>query len=267
MQSDPIQVLQKFADHIHKSVTACNIGNANAGLVGSCEPFFRILRFSRQNKKIRLMANSTWIRMGVSGHFSVEPISINREDNIFLLQEKTGELTVDDIAYPIFTAHGFLTDGQKELLQSSHLLGVIRCGKMIHPESLHANKGEMEVYLLGPALDRLSTWVNGLFQLASTMEKPTTKKEIEYEKLPLQFHPLIPLIKNWGISDDLEREQVIENASSRVLAALISEVEPYIDAIDSYISSFKSGHPSEAACALGRLAECAIEAKHALARR
>jgi hypothetical protein len=267
MLGDPMQVLSQFAAEMHKHPKTCDIGNANASLSGSREPFVRILSFAREGRKIRIMANTTWISIGVLGNFAVDPLSINKEDRIFVLEKQAGSLRGQEIQYPIFTAKGDLKNGQRELAQSSGLSEILRLGGLFPPESMQANRGELDVHLVKPTLERVKIWTDGLSGLAKDIEKASADEEVNYKALPFQFRPLIPLIKKWGIPDDVERENVLENAPASTLSMLIAEVGPYVAAIDAYLDSFKTEEPDEAACALGRLAECTIEAKHLLSHR
>lgn len=50
------------------------------------------------------------------------------------------------------------------------------------------------------------------------------------------------------------------------LKKFIEEVEPYLQLINSYLPSTDQDRPSEDVCALGRLAECAVEARRFLAQ-
>lgn len=90
---------------------------------------------------------------------------------------------------------------------------------------------------------------------------------INLEDLPKEFHKLIPLIKLWSISDDVERSEKISRASSKRLVLLVNALEPEYCKIDKYLSSFKEEPLTDQAILLGDLAECSIEAKFLLEKR
>ena len=267
MLRDPIQVLSYFAEEIHKQLKTCDIGNANASLFGSREPFVRILSFARGVRKIRIMANANWISIGVLGKFAVDPLSINTQDRIFVLEKQACSLSGEGIQYPVFTAKGDLQKGQTEFFQNSRLSEILRLGGLFPSESLQANRGELDVHLIRPSLERVKIWTDGFTEVANDIEQPSIDEEVSFKTLPFQFRPLVPLIAKWGIADDVERENILENAPASTLSMLIHEVEPYLAAIDAYLDSFKTDEPDEAACALGRLAECTVEAKQLLSHR
>lgn len=54
---------------------------------------------------------------------------------------------------------------------------------------------------------------------------------------------------------------MLERKSRRELARFVAAVEPYFSTINEYLNSLNDAAHSEAAVALGSLAECAIEAK------
>lgn len=279
MQNEPIAVLDQLAHQLHKKLQTCDIGDANASdqedqivpgvfVPSSRESFSKMLKYTREGRKIRILANSTWIQVSVFGKFPlVDPMSINRQDNILQLREPAGKLVVTRSDFPIFTLRGVLNQHQKEVLDNRHFLEAINTAGLTTRELFELTKGELLVYLVHPSFERLTKWVNGLFELSVQIETPSVEGSIDLSKLPVQFHPLIPLIGKWGIADDLEREEALGSAPARVLTSIVNEVEPYITAIDSYLDSFKVEEPNEAACALGRLAEFSVEAKLALRRK
>ena len=88
--------------------------------------------------------------------------------------------------------------------------------------------------------------------------------ELDLQGLPTQFHVLIPLIKKCGIADDFDRDEFLSNLPRQSLQQLTEIVTPFLRTIDSYLDSFDETPPNEQAIALGRLAECALEAKQLL---
>jgi hypothetical protein len=72
---------------------------------------------------------------------------------------------------------------------------------------------------------------------------------------------LTPLIRKWGVTDDDERRELLEKASQETLKRLVKSVVPHLSSIDEYLDSFGTEALSEAAIALGALAECTLEAQ------
>ena len=88
--------------------------------------------------------------------------------------------------------------------------------------------------------------------------------EVDLRKLPAELEPLAPLVREWSLGDDVEREAKHEAASSEELRAMYDAVAPHFDAINTWLDD----HDDEPeGWALGRLAEGALEASFELARR
>jgi hypothetical protein len=194
----------------------------------------------------------------------MEPLSINRNNANDSMQEAAAPLTIDKEQYACFARSGALTLRHNNLFTKSQFIAAIREMHLQAPESLLFAGDSISVYLDHPSLSRVTKAIESLIDLAESISEPT--EELDLSALPTQFHPLIPLIKKWAIGDDSDREDFLEDLPKTTLKRFVEEVEPYLPLIDSYLDSFGS-HPSEEACALGRLAECAVEAKHLLASK
>jgi hypothetical protein len=78
--------------------------------------------------------------------------------------------------------------------------------------------------------------------------------------LPDELRSLLPLLKEWSISDDVDRAEKLDQASPEARQALVTAVIPSLPAINAYLNSFGTNPPEEA-CSFGTLAEAAIEAQ------
>ena len=123
-------------------------------------------------------------------------------------------------------------------------------------------KDEITFYLKQPTSDRVSRIIDRMVDLAVKVEIPDEKLDLKL--LPLQFHPVIPLIEKWALPDDSDRNDQLDMTPKSILRAFVDEVNPYMEAVDSYLNSLSGKPPTEEAGALGRLAECALEAKRLL---
>ncbi len=81
---------------------------------------------------------------------------------------------------------------------------------------------------------------------------------VDLTQLPPEFHDLIPLMNEWAIADDEERDQKMHSASDEQLRELTDRVRPRFGPINSYLDD--SAH-LEVAPYLDRLAEAAVEAQ------
>jgi hypothetical protein len=151
---------------------------------------------------------------------------------------------------------------QKDLLGRSELLSLITQSGLRDGESLYFTRGEIGFYLKGPDSDRVNRVIDRIIELAGKVE--TVEEGLNLKLLPAQFHSIIPLIKKWAVADDSERDDLLAATPITVLRSLAEEVSPFLSSIDSYLDSFGGKAPTEQAVALGRLAECALEAKQRL---
>jgi hypothetical protein len=225
----------------------------------SGEPFFRRLRFTCKGRKVTVLANNTYTHGAAGGTFASRPFTINTKQMVGFRSEFADDLSVGGEQYPVFTEDGKVSSDQKHLLSRPELVSLIEQSRLRGGESLHFNRGEIGFYLKRPDTDRVSGAIDRMIELAEKVE--IAEGEPNLELLPVQFHPIIPMIKKWALADDSERSDLLAATPEAVLRSLTDEVFPYLGAINSYLDSFRGGPPTEQAAALGRLAECALEAK------
>jgi len=82
------------------------------------------------------------------------------------------------------------------------------------------------------------------------------------KSIPKNLRPLLPLLKGLGISDDVERELVIEELTDEQKINLVRIVEPFIEDINKFLDSFGNIPLSEEAMLLGNLAELVSELRN-----
>jgi hypothetical protein len=84
--------------------------------------------------------------------------------------------------------------------------------------------------------------------------------QIEFDSFPDALRPLIPLIAQWAISDDEERSRKLMRSAESTRQRLVNAVVPLLPLVDQFLDTF-GRNPPEEACALGDLAQAAIEAQ------
>lgn len=274
MSTEPTSVLQELAKRFKGKLSQCEVYDANVCTTRSApdkpwelvpvsgEPFSRRLRFTYEGRKVTVLENSAYANGMVKGTFASRPFSINAKQKAGFRSEYASTFTVGSNQYPVFTEVGKLSPDQEDLLGRPELASLVEESKLREGESLCFTKGEIGFYLKQPTTDRVSRVIDRVVDLAGKLEIPEEKPNLNL--LPVQFHPLIPLILRWAVADDSDRNDLLATAPAPVLRALIDEVDPYLKVIDSYLDSFREGPPTEQAAALGRLAESALEAKQHL---
>ncbi len=90
---------------------------------------------------------------------------------------------------------------------------------------------------------------------------PGSKEEIDTSKIPVIFSDLVPLLDEWAISDDLEREEKLRRLSKSKQKKLVDLVGPKLNAIDDWLNSFKKEPMPHEATLIGDLAGLVAELK------
>jgi hypothetical protein len=67
---------------------------------------------------------------------------------------------------------------------------------------------------------------------------------IDCKKIPTDLHGLIPYAEFWGVSDDLTREKLIENASADALANMKAVVARIDDKLNAWLASQETDGPN-----------------------
>jgi len=228
--------------------------------------FFRCeLKATIAGHKVKLRSNKRFIVAEASVRFS-GCSSINRKDIVMGLSKK-------DITIPGFPSLPVWSNQSKNELM--HLLNSKALGKALaklqlkDQESVHIYKNLIMVYLQRTSSKEILSAIMAMCDLAHCISDTvkTDRNDFETSVLPVQFKDLIKLFPKWAESDDVKRGEIIESASTLSLKKLVSTVEPKLQAINEYLDSFKNSPPSEAATALGTLAECCLEAQTELRGR
>lgn len=208
---------------------------------------------------MELLANENCLRISVKGKFAGGVFSVNAQEKIgFNSQLAAIQLE----GYPVFTTDGKLSLAQSNLLRNPSLRGFIAQTGLRKGESLHFFTNAVHLYLIRPTESRVLAAIDDMVKLADPAELEVVHPNCQ--RLPAQFQGLLPLIEKWALDDDSERQDLLNRASTTSLRALVTAVDPYVQVIDSYLNSFGDNPLPYEACALGRLAECAVEAKRYL---
>ncbi len=273
MPDNPLEVLREMAKQSKGRVSSISLYDANVCtwthpadrsweyIIVSGEPFSKQLRYAYRGHRIRIFASNYFLEAAVAGSFAIDPLSINRKNANDPLLKAAYILTMNDGRYSCFTKSGMLSSSHKNFFVRVEFIALMRELNLQSQESVHFAQDNVSVYLYKPPLFRVSTAIERLIDLAQSVGGDL---DLDPSVLPVQFHPLIPLIKKWAIADDADREDFLETLSRSDLQSFASEVEPYLSSIDCYLDSFRSQPPPEEAVALGRLAECAVEARQHL---
>ena len=82
---------------------------------------------------------------------------------------------------------------------------------------------------------------------------------VDFSKIPEDLQSLTPILSEWAISDDLERNEKINQSSKTKLKQIIDLVNPKMGRINEYLSSFENESLPLEATLIGSLAELVAE--------
>ncbi len=268
--TQPSVTLREAAKRFGGRVSTCLVYDANVcsttfppgrlweRVCVSGSPFTRFFYGVYRNRRIRMSANDVYILIEVKGPYRLGVLMLNFPNRVSPPAVPAQAVAAGGRQYRAFTRDGQMSQAQLEALRTGKLSRLLEVAEPGDGESLHLYDDVVEAYLKLPTLDRICGVVEAMIDLVP--EGNVESSQLELQVLPPEFHPLIPLIRKWAISDDQEREEVLSGSPKRPLKELVRTVEPYLAAIDAYLDSLGENPPLEA-CALGTLAECALEAK------
>jgi hypothetical protein len=170
-----------------------------------------------------------------------------------------GDCLIGRRKYFLFTESGHLTSEHLNLIANPALARLLDSAKLTDGESIHFFEDAVSAYIIGSTLDRLNEAIDKLVVLAAAIQGPEEGQD--NLQLPIQFRPLLPLIRKWSISDDEDRELFLGEQPLSVLLRFVEQVQPFLTSINSYLDSFGNRELPKEAIALSRLAECAAEAQ------
>jgi hypothetical protein len=211
--------LKKFAPTSQK----INLYNYNVGTIST--RLFRITDKTGNKFKLFDFVDSIMIQtpVKVSVHFA-----INRPDLIC-----SADKILKDNIY---------TRGLNDNL-------VLSCVELIKRDIQKLELGKNEaVFVFGNAVEllvdktrQLVPEISYLQRIKSTIESkfPEIPEVIDQAKIPKDLQDLLPLLEEWAISDDSERDEKIKESSKSKLKKLFSIVNPKMELIDEYLDNFK----------------------------
>ena len=72
----------------------------------------------------------------------------------------------------------------------------------------------------------------------NTIFKKEARQKIDLKNIPDNLKLLLPLLKKYSVSDDSERDELVEQMSNNQKTALIRTVDPLMSEIEAYLDSF-----------------------------
>ena len=178
--------------------------------------------------------------------------AVNLPDNVCLANQKL-DSTVSD--YKIFTDHkkDELVTDCTNLIQEE--LGSL---KLMLGEGLFVYGNLIQIILNPTRLIIPEIEILNRIRLKLS-DKCSINEKIDFSNLPVNLQQLIPILNEWAIPDEAEREEKIAKTSPKKLKQLIDRVNPKMDAINDYLDNFKKDALPHEATLVGNLAELITE--------
>ena len=219
----------------------------------------RQLRVLYREHKIELLANDELILADIEASYGrFELMQINPGSR-FRFGRHAGIVTTGSGKYGVFTLDGNLSRAQEELYNSG-ILG--RLLDVIDPregEEINVSQRLVRLYLQRPNMDRVTSIVDAVIDLMPHEHRAP----VAFATFPEALRPLVPLLAKWAIDDDDERSRKLRRCTRSTRQKLVDAVVPLLPTIGNFLDSF-GANPPEEACALGSLAQAALEAQSLL---
>jgi hypothetical protein len=268
MAADPVSLLKTVAKRFGKSVHEANLFDANV-CTSPTDPdrpwehlplpgdiFRHKVDIAYAAHRVRLRANGEFVVAEIPSNLNVEVLSINRQDKVFQLEPSPFKVP----SFPALQIFASSRGGAlRQFLASPSLTLALTALRLKEAESLHIYRNGPVLYFKPESPDEVLSAVETLRDLVQKL--PSFDGGVNLDGLPPEFKKLSPLIRKWAELDDELRSELLERKSESVLRKFVTAVEPHIPSINEYLDSFREEAPPEAAAALGRLAECASEAR------
>jgi hypothetical protein len=251
--TDSIGVLHDLSKSLGGRVTKKNVM-----LYGGLR-LTRRLRVLYREHKIELLANDNLILADVEATYGQFKLLVVNPRSTTRFGKATGTISKTGVKHAIFTIDGKLSRAQSELHESGTLKRILDVINPQEEEEINVSQRLVRVYLRQPSKDRIMAIIHAVIDLMPH----DTAVPLEFGTFPPALRSLVPLIAKWAIEDDAERSRKLRRCSPSTRRKLTNAVVPLLPAIDQFLDSF-GANPPEEACALGSLAQAALEAQSLL---
>jgi hypothetical protein len=217
------------------------------------------LRARYRGHKVELLANVEWIRADIEANYgNFELLMINRRPGT-TYGRPARTMKTATAEYALYSIDGDLSEPQSKLYESGVLERLLDAISPEEGEEINVSQRLVRVYLHRANTNRVVTVIDAVIRL---MPHEKRGGNISFT-LPDALRPLAPLLAKWAIDDDDERSRKLKRSSMSARENLVDTVVPLLPAIDAFLDSF-GANPPEEACALGSLAQAALEAQSML---
>ena len=218
-------------------------------------------RFSvklRSAQQLEIFAADRGFIVDGSGFGSSVVFSVGRAFPLFSLDEPL-ESAETNVGHPVFCHR---TLGGRAVLEwfahADHLAALRRLVRS-PAEDLRVFANGIDGYF--EASRDLSEIADGCLRVIALLPPAIIDHEpVNLDLLPRRLRALAPLALRYGVTDDAERQGLLESCSPAELEAVRQKVRPLLSAINNYLEGCRDG-PDEIGTRIGALAEFVLESE------
>ena len=247
--TSPSKALELYAKFINKPLLDCNVFFPEIK-----EKAFSYIKFRRRKFNISRFATQSLFKVDVRGFNTNIYFAVNRENRSYLFN-KLLPSTIRKSKHKIYVDILPPSSGLINWLKNESHLDLIDAFSFSNRESLQVYT--TGITLITESIENIDALLTKIVTLANAL--PFFVDAYDFSKLPSEFKSLLPLMKKWGLSDDLERTEKLQRMSLLTKKRVVNLVMPYMSKINTYLSSFGNSALPDDAIILGRLAETVSE--------
>lgn len=188
-------------------------------------------------------------------------LAINKPNRIFQL---TKPVSLENLPYIVYTSEDYYNSIKHEAQKTfwTRFIELLKRIQLSENESVIIYRNAICFALnasrnLAPILEDIVNFLT----INNTIFKKGNRRIIRSRKVPGNLKPIIPLLKKYSVSDDVERQELIEKMTQKDKIELIKSIDPFITDIDNYLASFNETPLDNEAMLIGNLAELVSELK------
>jgi hypothetical protein len=220
--------------------------------------FRRLIVKDYKQLKIQIDEYRTLYSIGIKVN-SILTLSINKPDRIFLFNTPKA---LPGLPYKIYVSSDYNLSPNEHFKRFwNFIIELLQKLKLSGNESIFIYRNYI-FFVLNPNRD-LSSILDDIIALIKANDKIFKKdfpKKISVKGIPNNLKPLLPFLK-FSVSDDVEREQLIDEMEVGQKKKLVNAVDPFMHEINQYLSSFRDQPLDEVAILIQDLAELVSELK------
>jgi len=191
--------------------------------------------------------------------YSTLHFSINRPDNIFLYHQPN---KLKDFPYMVYTREqGHVSPQNKTFQKFWDLFSVLLNNFQLTVSESVFFYSNMVIFALDSKRDLVKALdkIIDLLIENSMIFKKESRQKINPKNIPDNLKVLLPLLKKYSVSDDSERDELVEQMSNNRKILLKRNVVPLMSEIETFLDSFVNKVFTHEASLISDLAELVAE--------